>query len=166
MSRCVWHLLILFSLLVFVPPAFAQERGACDGSHASLALPTKSKIHLFSRHAGRTFLLDVEVALTREETAHGLMGRTVMPAGTGMLFLFDPPREIAFWMKDTCVPLDMIFVRNDGTIIKVVQETKPLDLTPISSDGEIGSVLEIKGGEARRMGLKAGDKLILDRGTK
>ena len=102
---------------------------------------------------------DVELPKTRDQEIIGLMFRTEVPVGTGMLFPVSPPMPVAFWMKNTLVPLDMIFIREDGTIANIAHKTKPRDLTPVPSEGPVAYVLEIKGGEAARLGIKAGDKV-------
>jgi uncharacterized membrane protein (UPF0127 family) len=99
----------------------------------------------------------VEIAdndLTRER---GLMFRTALAADRGMLFDFLEPQETSFWMKNTLIPLDMLFVRADGVITNIKADAKPGDLTPIPSDGPIRAVIEIAGGGAARLGIKPGD---------
>lgn len=86
------------------------------------------------------------------------MGRKQLPAGSGMLFPFDPPRTPNFWMKGTLIPLDLIFVRSDGTI-SAIMTGKPGDLTPISTGEPVRGVIEISGNEARRLGISAGDQV-------
>jgi len=87
------------------------------------------------------------------------MEREAVPEGTGMLFPFNPPRLVSFWMKNTHVPLDMIFIGEDNRIIKIAPMTVPYDMTPVASGGAVAAVLEIGGGEAQRLGLSVGDLL-------
>jgi uncharacterized membrane protein (UPF0127 family) len=101
----------------------------------------------------------VEVARTAEEQATGLMNRSILASNRGMIFPFEPPREASFWMKDTLIPLDMIFVRADGTIANIEANTVPLSLQPVYSDGTVAAVLEIAGGRSAELGIKAGDKV-------
>ena len=97
----------------------------------------------------------VEIARTPEEQARGLMDRPAMATGAGMLFVYDTPRTTAFWMRNTLIPLDMIFVAEDGTVTKI-HTAEPLDETPVPSGGEVVAVLEINGGLAARLGLEEG----------
>jgi len=112
-----------------------------------------------SQHTGQKFVIDAEVARTPEQIMTGMMYRKDVPVAMGMLFLVDPPKPVSFWMENTFVSLDMLFARKDGTIITIAPNAKPHDLTPVPSGGEVSFVLEIKGGEAQRLGIKVGDKL-------
>lgn len=103
--------------------------------------------------------LDVEIAATPEKQALGLMYRTSLPDTKGMLFTHGEPRELSMWMRNTYIPLDMVFIRADGTIHRIEARTEPLSERIISSNGPVTAVLEIAGGAAERMGLKPGDKV-------
>ena len=81
-----------------------------------------------------------------------------LPANRGMIFPYDPPQDVSFWMKNTLIPLDMLFIRADGTIARIVT-AKALDLSTIPSGEPIAAVLEIRGGEAAKAGIKVGDKV-------
>ena len=109
--------------------------------------------------AGHEHRFTVEVARTEEEQATGLMNRASLAPDRGMIFPFEPPREASFWMKNTLIPLDMIFVRADGSIANIEANTVPLSLQPVYSAGVVGAVLEIAGGRAAELGIKAGDKV-------
>jgi len=74
----------------------------------------------------------------------------------GMIFPYDPPQDISFWMKNTLIPLDIVFIRGDGTIVRIVN-AEPMDLTPLPSGEPITGVLEIRGGRAKELGIKEGD---------
>jgi uncharacterized protein len=102
----------------------------------------------------------VEVARTPDEQARGLMFRESLAPGTGMIFPMEPPRVASFWMKNTLIPLDMIFVRADGTIARIIAETIPHSLDPNTSGEPVGAVLEIAGGEAARLGISEDDKVV------
>lgn len=84
------------------------------------------------------------------------MGRTALAPGSGMLFLYDSPRGVAFWMHDTLIPLDMVFIDAAGRIARIHADARPLDETPIPSGGPVRYVLEIGGGQAARLGLAPG----------
>src|SRR5690606_24870357 len=96
---------------------------------------------------------NVEVARTSEEQARGLMFRTSLPADGGMIFPFPRPRIASFWMKNTLIPLDMIFIRSDGSIDRIAENTIPESLDPVVSGGEVAAVLELAGGTAAKLGL-------------
>jgi len=108
---------------------------------------------------GRTHRFTVEIARTEEEQATGLMNRSELAPDRGMIFPFDPPRDASFWMKNTLIPLDMIFVRADGSIANIAENTVPLSLEPEMSEGPVGAVLEIAGGRSAELGIKPGDKV-------
>jgi uncharacterized membrane protein (UPF0127 family) len=101
----------------------------------------------------------IELALTPQQQAKGLMKRTEMAKDAGMLFYFGKEDERSFWMKDTLIPLDMIFIKADGTISKVHESASPQDLTSVKSDGPAIAVLELKGGTSKKYGIIAGDKV-------
>lgn len=109
--------------------------------------------------AGGVHVLDVEIAATPEKQALGLMYRTSLPETKGMLFPHKQPRELTMWMRNTYIPLDMVFIRSDGTVHRIEARTEPLSDRIISSGGPVSAVLEIAGGGAERMGLKPGDKV-------
>jgi hypothetical protein len=98
----------------------------------------------------------VEVARTAEEQSRGLMNRTELGADRGMLFPFAQPRFASFWMRNTLIPLDMIFIRADGSIDRIAENTVPQDETPVVSGGEVSAVLELAGGTAARIGIDEG----------
>src|SRR5690606_7146651 len=99
----------------------------------------------------------VEVARTQEEQARGLMFRTSLPEDGGMIFPFDPPRPAGFWMKNTVIPLDMIFIRADGSIARIAEQTVPYSLQSVDSGEPVAAVLELAGGKAAAMGIAEGD---------
>ncbi|MDX2028010.1 MAG: DUF192 domain-containing protein [Alphaproteobacteria bacterium] len=109
---------------------------------------------------GKTISFSVEVATTAEQQTYGLMFRRSMPQDSGMLFIWQADQPITMWMKNTYIPLDMLFVQKDGTITKIATHTKPFDLGLISSDGPVRGVVELNAGEAGRHGLKVGDKVL------
>ena len=102
-------------------------------------------------------MLTVELALTQTQQIQGLMNRTSMPEDAGMLFIFNKEIERGFWMKNTLIPLDMIFVKKNGLIHHIHPNAKPNDLTSVKSNGPVIAVLEINGGMAKKLGIKVGD---------
>jgi uncharacterized protein len=103
---------------------------------------------------------DIELALSSEQQAQGLMYRRSLAADAGMLFVYRPARQVVMWMKNTVIPLDMLFIAEDGEIVKIVERTVPFSLTNISSDRSVGGVLEINGGTANRLGIRPGDRVV------
>ncbi len=98
----------------------------------------------------------VEVADDASERAKGLMFREALPSGAGMLFAYDHPQTVAFWMKNTLLPLDMLFVGADGRVKHIARNAVPFDETPIPGGDGIMFVVEINGGLAARLGLNEG----------
>jgi len=103
---------------------------------------------------------NIELATTDQERAIGLMFRRSLPENAGMLFLYDEPQPAAMWMKNTFIPLDMVFISPDGTVHRIESNAEPFSLAVIPSDGPIAGVLELNGGEADKIGLKRGDKVL------
>ena len=127
--------------------AVELERSAAGLEQVPLTITSKARKHRFV----------VEVAATPEEQAYGLMNRSDLAPDRGMIFPMDPPRDASFWMKNTLIPLDIIFVRPDGTIANIAANTVPMSLEPIPSDGPVKAVLEIAGGRASELGIEPGD---------
>ena len=88
-----------------------------------------------------------------------MMFRTTMGESEGMLFPFDPPREASFWMKNTVIALDIIFIGADGRILNIAANAVPYSETPRKSQGEAAVVLELVGGRAAQLGIEAGDTI-------
>ena len=104
--------------------------------------------------AGKAHVFNVEVARTKAEQDRGLMFRTSLPESGGMIFPFEKPRIGSFWMKNTLIPLDMVFIRADGSIDRIAENTIPESLEPVVSGGEVSAVLELAGGTAARLGIE------------
>ncbi len=103
----------------------------------------------------------VEIAQTEPERSQGLMFRQRLAADAGMLFDFGEEQSVAFWMQNTLIPLDMVFIRRDGRIVNIAQRTIPLSTDTIPSAEPVRFVLEVIGGTAARLGIKAGDRVTL-----
>ena len=101
----------------------------------------------------------VEVARTPEEHAAGLMFRKQLAPDAGMIFPYDPPQDVAFWMKNTLIPLDMLFIRPDGTIARIAANTVPQSLDPVPGLEPVSAVLELRGGRAAELGIAPGDRV-------
>jgi uncharacterized membrane protein (UPF0127 family) len=102
----------------------------------------------------------VEVVSTPEKMAQGLMYRKSLPEDAGMLFDYGRPQPTSFWMKNTLIPLDMIFIAADGRIVNIHERAVPLSLDPIPSQGPVRGVLEVNGGTVAKLGIKPGDRVL------
>lgn len=145
---------ILATFLAFF--LFACDNGGNSAAAGEGGDPTKIVSIISSDGIRHDF--NVELAITPPQQERGLMNRTQMDENAGMLFMFPGEDERAFWMKNTLIPLDMVFIKKDGTIHKVHDSAVPNDLTSIPSDGPVTAVLELNGGIAKKLGIKAGDK--------
>ncbi len=131
------------ALVMAVPVAGCSDSQPAKPATIPLTIKAPDKTHVFT----------VEVARTPEEQAKGLMFRTSLPENGGMLFPFEKPRFGSFWMKNTLIPLDMFFIRADGSIDRIAENTIPESLEPVVSGGEVTAVLELAGGTATRLGI-------------
>jgi uncharacterized protein len=151
-GQTAWRLPFLqFWMWLALAAAFSML-AAFDARAASiqpLEIVTKSGVHVFS----------VEMATTEEEKTTGLMYRKELPEGKGMLFDFTPEQEVSMWMKNTYIPLDMIFIRADGRILRIAENTEPLSTKIIPSRGLAKGVLEVIGGTAQKYGIAPGDRV-------
>jgi uncharacterized membrane protein (UPF0127 family) len=102
----------------------------------------------------------VELAVTRAEQERGLMFRKSLAPDRGMLFPYNPPRPAAFWMKNTLIPLDIIYIGPDGRVLSIARNAVPHDETPLPSGGPVRGVLEIAGGRAAQLGILPGDRVL------
>jgi uncharacterized membrane protein (UPF0127 family) len=123
--------------------------GGIAAETATLVLNTDTGPHSFN----------IEIAKTSSEKILGLMYRRSLPADAGMLFLYNRPQQVTFWMRNTYIPLDMVFIGADGRVQRIESHTEPFSLAAISSDGEVEAVLELNAGTADAIGLKVGDKV-------
>ncbi|MGB4106793.1 MAG: DUF192 domain-containing protein [Alphaproteobacteria bacterium] len=152
-------LLVLIALCAGFGPVFPVM---ADNAH-----PTRPEIKYLPREtvtvetqAGQDYIFEVEMATNGEDQSRGLMYRTTLGSDAGMLFLFGDEEHRSFWMKDTFVPLDMIFIASDGTIRHIHHSARPQDETRITSEGEAMAVLEINAGLSGSLGIKEGDRVI------
>ena len=109
--------------------------------------------------ASGTHRFTVEVAETPEQQAQGLMNRQSLAPDRGMIFPRNPPGDASFWMKNTLIPLDMIFIRADGRIARIAENTTPLSEQTIPSGAPVKAVLEVVAGTTRRLGIAPGDRV-------
>jgi uncharacterized membrane protein (UPF0127 family) len=113
--------------------------------------------HQGSDHSARKFPFQVWVADSPARAEQGLMFVSDLPETMGMVFPVEPPRVENMWMKNTYIELDMLFIDSHGRVTKIIERAAPLSLQTLSSDTPVAAVLELKGGEAGRLGLRTGD---------
>jgi uncharacterized membrane protein (UPF0127 family) len=138
--------LIVLSVLIFAIGMFSSAAPAQGGSSPDSG--SLRALEIVTKVRSQTF--EVEVAGTREQRARGLMFRKELPERRGMLFDFGRDQEIRMWMKDTLIPLDMVFIESDGRVLRIEQNAEPESLRLISSGGPARLVLEVKAGTAKR----------------
>jgi uncharacterized membrane protein (UPF0127 family) len=149
--RFLWVVFLVGSLLI---PLEGRVYGTGPTRDAfprgELEIQTRGGRHRFS----------VELALTAEQQALGLMYRAELPDDAGMLFVHPQTRPTSMWMKNTLLPLDMLFLAADGTIVRIAEETEPLSTRTIPSGEPVKGVLELRGGTVRRLGIEPGDRVL------
>lgn len=157
------HLLSACAILISLGTAARADAPALD-----LATFPRAGLDIV-QHAGesvRRFHFDVWVADTPARAEQGLMFVRDLPPGRGMVFPFERPRVASFWMKNTYIELDMLFIAADGHVVKIIERAAPLRLDLLSSDVPVGAVLEVRGGEAGLLGLEVGDRVSWKPATK
>jgi uncharacterized protein len=132
---------------------------ACASTPA--LFPSLQQAKLQANTAQGTHDFSVWIAADDKSRERGLMFVRELPPNRGMLFLFEFPQEVAFWMKDTVLSLDLIFIDPAGKVLNIAANAKPYSLDPIESQGRAIAVLEVVAGTARTIGLKAGDTITL-----
>lgn len=135
---------IIVAFFVLLSPA----PGSAVDLH-SLEIVSKSGVHSFT----------VEIADNDATREKGLMFRRSLPEGSGMLFDFHQAQDVGFWMQNTYIPLDMIFIRADGRIHRISENTEPLSTKTIRAGAPVRAVLEVIGGTARKLGIAPGDRV-------
>jgi uncharacterized membrane protein (UPF0127 family) len=139
---------LLVALALLAWPLVGAGR-ASAAEQGTLEIATKTGVRTFS----------VDLAVTDEERAKGLMNRKQVPEGYGMLFDFKRAQMVSMWMKNTYVSLDMIFIKNDGRIARIAENTKVLSEDIIDSGQPVRAVLEVVAGTAKKYGIAPGDKV-------
>jgi len=148
MGRVTCNRIVAVALAFLCVGVLANARVAAAAPQ-TLEIVTKSGVHVFS----------VELAVTEEQLSRGLMFRKRLPEGEGMLFDFRRDQPVTMWMKNTLIPLDMLFIRADGRIARIAENTKPLSTDIIPSGEPVRAVLEVIGGTARKFGIAPGDRV-------
>src|SRR5437899_4225465 len=147
MRRCL--LVLLAALSVLILPCAGVAGSVAAAELQPLEIASKGGVHVFA----------VEMASTPAEQAKGLMFRRELPEGQGMLFDFHHEQPTSFWMKNTYIPLDTIFIRGDGRILRIAENTVPLSEALVPSGGPVRAVLEVNAGMARKLGIAPGDRV-------
>jgi uncharacterized membrane protein (UPF0127 family) len=147
MRRQLQFVLSALSFLALAALVSAGRLSAVDLQ--PLEIVGKAGVHTFA----------VEMAVTPEDQAQGLMFRRELPEGQGMLFDFQREQPATFWMKNTYVSLDMIFIRADGRILRIAENTVPLSEALVPSGGPVRAVLEVVAGTAKKLGIAPGDRV-------
>jgi hypothetical protein len=143
-------LLVVFACLMALLPALATAQDAPIARIEQLAIETRMGTEVFV----------TEIADTSELRSRGLMFRHRLPLGHAMLFDFKETRPVVMWMKNTHISLDMIFIRSDGTVAGVAENTVPMSEALIESKEPVAFVLEVAAGTAKRIGLRPGDRVV------
>ncbi len=154
--------MLIFAVICF-SPAHAENSTPEQLVGWKQELITIEKILPFTNNVLEPVIINAYIADTPTKRTQGLMHVTDLPENEGMLFVFRPPRYVSMWMKNTVISLDIVFIKTDGTITHVYQDTKPLSLQSIPSRNRVKWVLELKAGVAEKLNLRPGDKLV--RGT-
>jgi uncharacterized protein len=160
----------MMRLLTLLPAALLLAMANCAPGSSDAATSTQAaSVHPESglrvvpltviSTGGKRHAFRVEVAATGAEQSKGLMFRRAMGADEGMIFPMNQPRGASFWMRNTVIPLDLIFVSPDGRIANIAANAIPYDETPLLSVGPVKAVLELNGGRAKALGIAAGDRV-------
>jgi uncharacterized membrane protein (UPF0127 family) len=154
-----------FAALVACSPQAPAQNAPIDNSQPQGSPQTEgtaqtglAQVPLTIRSANGEHRFTVEVAVTPAQQERGLMFRPSVGPDEGMIFPYDPPINATFWMKNTLVALDMVFIRADGTIARIAHAV-PLTLDPVPAGEPVAAVLEIRGGRAAELGIREGDKV-------
>ena len=154
--------LIFWQSSVCAPNASAEKINAetlqAQAEKIAEKIAEKNTLLIYSRE-GEVREIKVELAITADQQQKGLMFRTKLEKNHGMLFVHKKPHVVRMWMKNTFIPLDMIFVSQNGTVVKIVEQAKPMSTRVISSSVKVIAVLELAGGSAKRLGISLGDKV-------
>lgn len=157
LARFAFAVFVSFASALVAIPAARADAPSFLPLHEPLERFTQSRLTIDS--GGKSHAFRVWIADTPARREQGLMWIRSLPADRGMLFVFERPQPLSFWMKNTFVSLDLLFVAPDGRVIRIAENAKPQTLDTIDSMGVALGVLELKGGTAKRLGLKPGDRL-------
>ena len=147
---------IAFAALLLTPFSLVYS-GAIQSQRAQSAELPRGELFIDTASGERRFA--IEIARTPNHRRQGLMFRTELAADAGMLFVYESEREITMWMKNTLIPLDMLFIGDDGRIARIAERTTPMSEEHIFSRGSVRAVLELRGGTVNLLHIKTGDKV-------
>ena len=162
--------LLLISALFLAAPAWAQDEALPPASTEAAVADTQAaaQLPLITFGGPETLIIDTgeaqhafnaEIATTPEQMARGLMGRDTLDPDAAMLFVYLPPRRASMWMENTQISLDLLFIREDGTVVKLIAYAQPGSNRSLESDFDVAAVLEIAGGRAAELGIRPGSIL-------
>ncbi|MGK0266720.1 MAG: uncharacterized membrane protein (UPF0127 family) [Maricaulis sp.] len=165
--------LILISALILAAPAWAQDEtlppASLDIAAATADAGAVAELPPIAFGGPQVLIIDTgeaqhafnaEIATTPEQMARGLMGRETLDPDAAMLFVYLPPRRASMWMENTLVSLDLLFIREDGTVVKLIAYAQPGSNRSLESDFDVAAVLEIAGGRAAELGIRPGSVLL------
>jgi uncharacterized membrane protein (UPF0127 family) len=158
----LWRGFLAFALaLAFAAPAAAQQIPRMDPAHCrgqSEIKPLQPLEVITSKGAAKFMVEFADTDRTRE---YGLMCRKAVAPDRGMLFDFKAPMDgVAFWMRNTLIPLDIVYIRPDGTVLSIARNVPPLNENPVPAGGRIRAVLELASGRAAQLGILPGDRIV------
>ena len=146
----------LFAAMLAVPAACQPTASPSQLEQSAAGL---DQLALTIVSGGKTHRFTVEVARSPEQQQTGMMNRNALAPNRGMIFPYETPQSVAFWMKNTLIPLDLIFIAPGGKILRIEENAVPYSLDQIPSGGPIEAVLELAGGRSAELKLKAGDQV-------
>ncbi len=152
---CPWALLLTLGLLA------SAATPAADPPHEPLERMPTASVSIDA--GGRSYPFTVWIAATEARREQGLMYVRHLAPDRGMLFIFEQPQVVNFWMHDTFIPLDLLFIAPSGRIIRIAENATPMSDTTLSSMGAVDRVLELAGGSSARLGLRPGQTLTVER---
>jgi uncharacterized protein len=158
------HRFVLLPLLLAISscaaaPSGTKHAGCQPGEAQGASEAGLAQVELCIQTASKTRSFIVEIAETSPQQAKGMMFRTELSDDRGMIFPFREKRMASFWMKNTVIPLDIIFIREDGSIENIAENTIPYSTDPVQSTAPVSAVLELRGGLTSELGITAGDKV-------
>ncbi len=154
------RLIIIAAFLLFgwVGFACAQDGAKTNMPYPPPEMPEATEMVILGA-GDRQHRFTLEVARTEAQKAKGLMNRTELPANQGMIFLFDPPTEVSMWMKNTLIPLDLLFVNDKARIFRL-RQGQPMSTSQLLSNGKAAAVIELPGGTVKKLNIRLGDRIL------
>lgn len=144
-----------------LPANGGSKVGGCQaGADAGQSAAGLNQTILCVTSGSKTRAFTVEIARSSMEQAKGMMFRTELADDAGMIFPFVEPRVASFWMKNTVIPLDIIFIRSNGTVESIAENAVPYSTAPVQAGETVAAVLELRGGLTAELGIAAGDKVV------